>query len=72
MAYGMPFRVQTDASDVGLGPQIYQVNGSKRIIAFASCLLLDRKRSYSVSEKKTLAVVWALNKWRVYLLGSQL
>lgn len=70
--YGVPFCVQTDASDVGLGAQLYQmVDGCRKTIAFASRLLLDRERSYSVSEKETLAVVWALNKWRVYLLGSR-
>ena len=45
------------------------VHGRRYTIAFASHLLLLRERAYSVTERETLSIVWALSRWRVYLLG---
>lgn len=64
------FYVQTDASDVGLGAQLFQVvDGATQVVAYASRLLAERERNYSTSEREALAVVFALTKWRSHLLG---
>lgn len=64
------FVVQVDASGTGLGASLTQVqNGKEVVIAFASRLLGDNERRYTVSEQECLALVWSLKKFRPYLEG---
>lgn len=69
----LDFFVQTDASEYGLGAQLYQraTDGRRCVIAYASRLLLDREKAYTSFEKEVLAAVFALKKWRTYLLGRR-
>ncbi len=71
--YSRPFLVQTDASQTGVGAVLGQVNeeGEEHPILYLSRKLLPREQSYGVTEKECLAVVWAVQALRVYLLGRQ-
>lgn len=68
-----PFILQTDASDLGLGAVLTQVdsNGSERVISYASHSLSDRERAYSTTEKEALAVVFGTDHFRPYPLGKK-
>ena len=67
------FVLYTDASDVGLGAVLSQmdVEGHDHPVAFASRQLLDRERRYATIEKECLALKWAILKFAPYLLGRR-
>ena len=66
------FYLQTDASNVALGAELYQEDEDKehRTIAFASRTLLAAEQNYTITEKELLSIVFAMKKFRTYLLGS--
>ena len=65
--------MQTDASDKGLGAVLTQLDstGREHVISYASRSLSDRKKSYSTTEKEALAIIFAIDHYRVYLLGAE-
>ncbi|KAG6933769.1 hypothetical protein G0U57_018464, partial [Chelydra serpentina] len=65
------FILQTDASEVGLGAVLSQeVDGEEHPILYLSRKLFPRERNYAVIEKEALAVKWACDALRYYLLGA--
>lgn len=68
--FNKPFILQTDASQNGLGAVLIQEReGERRPVVFLSRKLLDRETRYSTVEKECLAVKWAVDSLRYYLLG---
>ena len=68
-----PFILKTDASTVGLGAVLSQVQeGIERHISFASRQLNKAESAYSASELETLAVVWVTKYFRCYLYGKKI
>ena len=60
-----------DASPVGLGAVLIQRDtaGWPRIISFASKGLTETERLYPQTQREALAVVWAVEKYYLYLFG---
>uniref|UniRef100_A0AAV2KZK7 SCAN box domain-containing protein n=1 Tax=Knipowitschia caucasica TaxID=637954 RepID=A0AAV2KZK7_KNICA len=66
------FLVQTDASAVGLGAVLAQGDpGEEHPVLYLSRKLLPRETRYSTVEKEGLAIKWALESLRYYLLGRE-
>ena len=68
-----PFRLETDASDFILGAILSQeVPGNGwHPIAYLSKSFNAAERNYDIFDKELLAVIHALDHWRVYLEGAQ-
>ena len=65
-------QLKVDASPVGLGAVLLQGSGDDvRPIAYASRILPDVERWYSQTEREALAVVWACERFHVYLFGQE-
>jgi len=68
-----PFRLTTDASDFAMGAVLYQVvDGEKRINEFLSKTFSATEKRYATIEKEATAILVALEKWRHFLLGSEI
>ncbi|XP_024136818.1 uncharacterized protein LOC112151925 [Oryzias melastigma] len=66
------FLVQVDASAVGLGAVLAQGNpGEEQPVLYLSRKLQPRETRYSTVEKEGLAIKWALDSFRYYLLGRE-
>ena len=64
------FCVSVDASGTGLGVVLEQSqDGCDRVIAYASRTLTPSERNYSTTKRELLSVIFALKKFRHYLLG---
>ena len=61
-----PFTVECDASNNGIGAVL---SHDQHPIEFLSKPLAPKHQAFSVYDKEMLAVVFAVQKWRPYLIG---
>ena len=68
------FYLQTDASDLALGAVLFQLDedGNTCPIVYASRTLKGAELAYYTTEKELLAIVWALQKFRSYVMGGKI
>jgi len=65
------FRVEMDASGHAIGGVLFQEQDGKwKPISFLSRTMQPAERNYEIYNKKLLAIVEALTKWRQYLLDT--
>ncbi|CAN6704225.1 unnamed protein product [Malus baccata var. baccata] len=70
--WSLPFELMCDASDYALGAVLGQRKDKRpHVIYYASRTLNDAQLNNSTTEKELLAVVFALDKFRSYLIGTK-
>ena len=68
--FNLPFLLYTDASTAGLGAILAQVQeGKELIICCASRSLNQAEKAYPATKSECLAIVWAVAKFRPYLMS---
>jgi hypothetical protein len=67
------FKLYTDASKIGLGAVLTQDDeeGRERVICYASQGTKGGQRNYGATQLECLAVVWAIDWFRYYLIGRR-
>eukprot|EP01052_Picozoa_sp_SAG31_P048525 SAG31_NODE_10191_length_1172_cov_23.383970_1_plen_240_part_00 len=69
--FNQPFTIYSDASKVAIGAVLcQQIEGSMYAIHYASRSLIAAEKNYSVQELEALAIIFAVKKFRKYLLSS--
>ena len=69
----LPFELMCDASDLAIGAVLGQrEEGKPYVVYYASKTLNETQRNYTTTKKELLAVVYALDKFRAYLVGSDI
>ena len=69
----LPFEIICDAFDFVVGTVLgQQIDRKLTAICYSSKTLADTQLNYTTTEKELLAVVFALEKFRPYILGSKI
>lgn len=69
---GEPFEIMSDASDYAVGAVLGQREGKNlNVIHYASRLLDGEQQNFGTTEKEMLAIVFACDKFRSYIVGSK-
>ncbi|KAK1606374.1 hypothetical protein QYE76_030047 [Lolium multiflorum] len=70
--WNLPFKIMCDASDFAVGAVLGQrVDKKLNVIHYASKTLDAAQRNYATTEKELLAVVFACDKFRPYIVDSK-
>ena len=68
----LPFKLQTDASDNGIGAVLLQTHiDGEHPVAYFSKKFTQAQRKWSPIEQECFAFICALEKWHVYLSGKK-
>ena len=71
--WDLPFEIMCDASNFAVGAVLRQrIDKKPTAICYASKTLPDAHLNFTTTEKELLAVVFALEKFRPYILGSKI
>ena len=69
----LPFEVMCDANDLAIGAVLGQKEDEKPyVVYYARKSLNEAQRNYTTTKKELLVVVYALDKFRAYLVGLDL
>lgn len=76
--YGRPFKIWCDASLLAAGAiltQEFELEEDKtqkidKVIAYFSAKFSPQERNYSATERECLAMIWSIEKFRVYVEGG--
>ena len=70
--FSRPFILYTDASYKALGAVLSQKDndGNEHVISYASKSLTEAEQNYAVTELECLAILWAVEKFHLYLAGK--
>lgn len=73
-SYDKPFHIATDYSGTGIGGVLMQEGncGSLLPLQFASRCLTEAETKYPPLEGEALAIVWALEKFRLWTEGHEI
>lgn len=68
-----PYILETDSSHYGVGAVLYQEldNGDKGVVGFQSRSFQAAELNYMTTEKELCAIIYALTKFRLYLLYNK-
>ena len=71
--WDLPFEIMCDILDYAVGAVLgQQLDKKPTAICYASKTLIEAQINYTTMEKELLAVVYALEKFRPYILGSKI
>ena len=69
--WDLPFEIMCDASDYAIGAVLGQREDKKAFVIYCASKTLDFAQSnYTTTEKEFLAIVFALEKFKSYIIGS--
>jgi len=67
-----PFYLNTDASTVAIGGELFQLNNGERLtLGYASRTLKPAETRYTTTEQEALAIVYCCAKFRQYIIGHK-